>query len=472
MITALKRKKSNIKYKVREEPRLREQDFGNFQGSIKQMAKVWEERAHYGHFFYRIPNGESAADVYDRVAGFNETLFRQFQNDDFPSVLVLVSHGIWCRVFLMKWYRWGYEKFEEFRNLGHCEFLIMEREGLENESNNHHHYNNNNNEQKSSTSSSSAKRYALLTPLRTWNDPPSAVLVPPVLKRDKHSKHSISLRYKEIRTRDETALQKQDKKDEKIKEAFMSAKSKDDNNNNNNASTQLFSKPLLKKSDFKDPPKIVENIKKLDEANGNDFDSSSDSDFDNEQAVDDDDDDDDEEEEKESISTNQRKKKNRKYSHGANNFHLTNGSMSSSNAGSRKNSDPNPREIGLLELGSAIQRNRMKMASSSTSTSSLTTTTRRENFSLPGSPLNNQVQLDLIDETDIPSSSLTRSPKESSSNKNKKDNSVDSITIGIKNSRLSDDDGEESDYQLMKKSNSLNSDTSASSTTGSPNKII
>lgn len=26
-------------------------------------------RAQYGHFFYRFPNGESAADVYDRITG-------------------------------------------------------------------------------------------------------------------------------------------------------------------------------------------------------------------------------------------------------------------------------------------------------------------------------------------------------------------------------------------------------------------
>lgn len=50
---------------------------------------MWQERADYGHFFYRIPNGESAADAYDRVSGFNESLWRQFGDDDFPSVCVL-----------------------------------------------------------------------------------------------------------------------------------------------------------------------------------------------------------------------------------------------------------------------------------------------------------------------------------------------------------------------------------------------
>jgi broad specificity phosphatase PhoE len=136
-----------IPYQVVEEPRLREQDFGNFQGDSEEMQRIWTARARYGHFFFRIPNGESAADVYDRCAGFNETLFRQFQRDNFPSVLVLVTHGIWARVFLMKWFGWSYERFESLRNVHHCQFLIMERDfnGL-------------------------LDKYTLRTKLATWDD--------------------------------------------------------------------------------------------------------------------------------------------------------------------------------------------------------------------------------------------------------------------------------------------------------------
>lgn len=68
------------------------------------MERMWQERADYGHFFYRIPNGESAADAYDRVSGFNESMWRLFGEEDFPSVCVLVTHGLMTRVFLMKWY--------------------------------------------------------------------------------------------------------------------------------------------------------------------------------------------------------------------------------------------------------------------------------------------------------------------------------------------------------------------------------
>ena len=113
--------------KVYEEPRLREQDFGNFQPGSQEMSKMWKERAEYGHFFYRIPNGESAADAYDRVSGFNDTLWRSFGEDDFASVCVLVTHGLMTRVFLMKWYHFSVEYFEDLRNVNHCEFVVMKR---------------------------------------------------------------------------------------------------------------------------------------------------------------------------------------------------------------------------------------------------------------------------------------------------------------------------------------------------------
>ena len=106
---------------------------------------MWQERADYGHFFYRIPNGESAADAYDRGSGFNESLWRSFGEDDFASVCVLVTHGLMTRVFLMKWYHFSVEYFEDLRNINHCEFVVM-RLNPEN------------------------GKYALQNQLRTWSD--------------------------------------------------------------------------------------------------------------------------------------------------------------------------------------------------------------------------------------------------------------------------------------------------------------
>uniref|UniRef100_A0A7C8ZJ61 Uncharacterized protein n=1 Tax=Opuntia streptacantha TaxID=393608 RepID=A0A7C8ZJ61_OPUST len=52
---------------VREECRIREQDFGNFQVE-ERMKLIKETRIRFGRFFYRFPEGESSADVYDRVS--------------------------------------------------------------------------------------------------------------------------------------------------------------------------------------------------------------------------------------------------------------------------------------------------------------------------------------------------------------------------------------------------------------------
>jgi hypothetical protein len=52
---------------AREECRVREQDFGNFQVE-ERMRAVKETRERFGRFFFRFPEGESAADVFDRVA--------------------------------------------------------------------------------------------------------------------------------------------------------------------------------------------------------------------------------------------------------------------------------------------------------------------------------------------------------------------------------------------------------------------
>jgi hypothetical protein len=40
--------------KVYEEPRLREQDFGNFQPDAAEMSRMWQERADYGHCMKKI----------------------------------------------------------------------------------------------------------------------------------------------------------------------------------------------------------------------------------------------------------------------------------------------------------------------------------------------------------------------------------------------------------------------------------
>ncbi len=67
---------------MRQAVQLREQDFGNFQDS--DMAMNMRERQRFGRFYYRFPNGESGADVYDRL-----TIF-----EDHVSMLALRLHAV------------------------------------------------------------------------------------------------------------------------------------------------------------------------------------------------------------------------------------------------------------------------------------------------------------------------------------------------------------------------------------------
>ncbi|XP_047341626.1 phosphoglycerate mutase-like protein AT74H [Impatiens glandulifera] len=116
---------------VREECRLREQDFGNFQVE-ERMKVIKETRERFGRFFYRFPEGESAADVYDRVSNFLESLWRDIYMRRLPHEptdeinLIIVSHGLTSRVFLMKWFKWTVEQFEQLNNLGNCEYRVMQ----------------------------------------------------------------------------------------------------------------------------------------------------------------------------------------------------------------------------------------------------------------------------------------------------------------------------------------------------------
>lgn len=65
---------------AREECRVREQDFGNFQVE-ERMRAVKETRQRFGRFFFRFPEGESAADVFDRVASMMIFIHRLQSSD-------------------------------------------------------------------------------------------------------------------------------------------------------------------------------------------------------------------------------------------------------------------------------------------------------------------------------------------------------------------------------------------------------
>ncbi|MDX1958226.1 MAG: histidine phosphatase family protein [Leptospiraceae bacterium] len=119
---------SNIQ--IREEPRIREQEWGHLR-TIEECEKVDKERDEYGTFYFRIPDGESAADVYDRVSDFMGTLHRDFEKESFPNNVLIVTHGMTLRLFIMKWFHLSVEEFELLSNPKNCELIILEKNELE-----------------------------------------------------------------------------------------------------------------------------------------------------------------------------------------------------------------------------------------------------------------------------------------------------------------------------------------------------
>ena len=120
---------------MRQDPRLAEQQFGNFQNPTKVLASK-EERHLFGRFFYRFPNGESGLDVYSRVTSFLGSLNRdmtQLQNRgmigfDMNNVNVLcVTHGLTLRLFVMRYFQLSVEEFEETKNPFNCHLIVMDR---------------------------------------------------------------------------------------------------------------------------------------------------------------------------------------------------------------------------------------------------------------------------------------------------------------------------------------------------------
>ncbi len=109
---------------VRLEPRLREQDWANFQDPAK-VAREKELRNEYGHFWYRFTDGESGADVYDRVSTFLESLHRNFYDPRMARNVVLVTHGLTMRLFCMRWFYWTVEYFESISNPPNGHFVVL-----------------------------------------------------------------------------------------------------------------------------------------------------------------------------------------------------------------------------------------------------------------------------------------------------------------------------------------------------------
>ncbi len=117
---------------VQEEPRISEQQIGNFQ-NVQQVLNAKDERSKFGRFYYRFPSGEAGLDVYSRVSSFITTLVRDctqynLAGHDLDNVnVVIVTHGLALRLFLMRWFQFSVHDFEESYNPDNCELVTLEK---------------------------------------------------------------------------------------------------------------------------------------------------------------------------------------------------------------------------------------------------------------------------------------------------------------------------------------------------------
>ncbi len=115
--------------RVVAEPRLREQDWGNLQDPVQQEMLKHQRHA-FGHFFFRLPNGESGADVDDRLAAFLDVLEARLVKDDaHPKTVLISSHGLTIRLLCRRLFGWSIELFESLSNVDTCENRVLDHDG-------------------------------------------------------------------------------------------------------------------------------------------------------------------------------------------------------------------------------------------------------------------------------------------------------------------------------------------------------
>ncbi|KAL3787072.1 hypothetical protein HJC23_011756 [Cyclotella cryptica] len=129
---------------IREDPRIAEQQFGNFQHHA-EIQDNKAQRVDFGRFFYRFPSGgESGFDVYNRVSGFIGTITRDVQNiwgelqreeahetKETPQegqdvTICIVTHGLTLRLFLMRWFQYTVHEFERSYNPKNGRVVVLD----------------------------------------------------------------------------------------------------------------------------------------------------------------------------------------------------------------------------------------------------------------------------------------------------------------------------------------------------------
>jgi broad specificity phosphatase PhoE len=108
-------------FTVREDVRLREQEWGNFY-SFEQLEGYRQMFERHSRFFYRIPDGESGADVFDRLCSFLEMLARE----NTAQTVLISTHGMTGMVLLMRLLGWSVEEYERCEWFVNCGYVQLE----------------------------------------------------------------------------------------------------------------------------------------------------------------------------------------------------------------------------------------------------------------------------------------------------------------------------------------------------------
>ena len=114
---------------IREDITLTEQQFGLFD-SVPESE--WErlypneyleyrrQCSNYGKFYARLPLGESPFDVAIRIHQFMGTIHRDLEKHGVDTLFIF-THGTTLRTFLLRWFHYSPEWYQEERNPKNCQ---------------------------------------------------------------------------------------------------------------------------------------------------------------------------------------------------------------------------------------------------------------------------------------------------------------------------------------------------------------
>jgi broad specificity phosphatase PhoE len=104
---------------------LREQEWSRGIGKHTNI-ELEKEQLNLSLLYYRFPEGESNCDCYIRATLFIDSMYRDFQLEGCPENVLIVTHGMFMRVFLMKMLKLSVEDFERIKNPKNCESIFLD----------------------------------------------------------------------------------------------------------------------------------------------------------------------------------------------------------------------------------------------------------------------------------------------------------------------------------------------------------